>query len=87
MNCFQEPTLYLLLFQSFSTNQFSSTSAISTLFASAKAKWLLPRMPISGKHTTLASPPWRLTQLAKACAIWMRSIHRCDAQCRLSAEI
>ncbi len=65
----------IIYFNPFSTNQFSSTSAISTLFASAKAKWLLPRMPMSGRRTTLASPSWWLTQLAKACAIWTHLIH------------
>ncbi|HHX2520536.1 TPA: hypothetical protein ACU8BS_000938 [Neisseria subflava] len=33
--------VFISLKAPFTTNQFSSTSAISTLFASAKAKWLL----------------------------------------------
>src|SRR5690606_24566993 len=57
----------------FSARKRETWSAISTLFRSDIMKWVFPRMPISGRCTRRASPPWRLIASTQRRAIARRT--------------
>ena len=63
----------MVQFKPFFSRNLDSRSAISRLFRSENGKCVLPRMPISGRCTTVTSPPRRFTASLQSLAIARRT--------------